>query len=234
MIEVEGLTKVYGVQPALRSVSLAVPPGTILAVLGANGSGKTTLLRILATLARPTRGRGRIGGCDLVAEREAVRSLVGLVGHGSQLYDDLTAAENLAFTAGLAGLALDRPALLARLAGVGLEGQADTRARALSSGMRRRLSLARVRLRQPRVLLLDEPFAGLDQESAKRLGDDLHAFRGGGGTAVVVTHSLGRALAVADRLAILAGGRLAALESCAALTEQSLRDLYNAAAEAGM
>ena len=95
MIEVSRLTKVYGASVALRGVTLSVPPGHVLSVLGHNGSGKTTLLRLLATLARPTAGSGRIGGHDLVRERDEVRRLVGLVGHGTQLYDDLTASENL-------------------------------------------------------------------------------------------------------------------------------------------
>ena len=90
MIEVSRLTKVYGSQPALRDVTLSVPAGTVLTVLGHNGSGKTTLLRLLATLTRPTAGSGRVGGHDLVRERETVRRLIGLVGHGTQLYDDLT------------------------------------------------------------------------------------------------------------------------------------------------
>jgi heme exporter protein A len=232
MIEVSRLTKVYGASVALRGVTLSVPPGHVLSVLGHNGSGKTTLLRLLATLARPTAGSGRIGGHDLVRERDEVRRLVGLVGHGTQLYDDLTASENLAFAAALDEAPRDRHAAEAALAQVGLQAQAGVRVRELSSGMRRRVALARVMLRRPRVLLLDEPFAGLDQDGTKRLEEYLGEFRADGGAAVLVTHSLVRALALGDRVAILAGGRLAADEPRGALTEEILNRLYLAATEA--
>lgn len=233
MIEVSRLTKVYGTQAALVGVSLTVPAGAVLTVLGPNGSGKTTLLRLLATLIRPTAGGARLAGHDLMAERDQVRRLIGLVGHGTQLYDDLTAAENLAFARALGGAPADRDALMAALARVGLEAQAGVRVRELSSGMRRRLALARVMLGQPRILLLDEPFAGLDQESMKRLEEYIHGFKAEGAAAIVVTHSLARGLAVADRVAILAGGRLAADEPRGALTQDALQRLYLAATEAG-
>jgi heme exporter protein A len=231
MIEVSRLTKVYGTQPVLRDVSLSVPAGAVLTLLGPNGSGKTTLLRLLATLARPTAGSGRIGGHHLVDGRDAVRRLVGLVGHGSHLYDDLSAIENLAFAAALVRLPADRVTLMAALASVGAEGQGTVRVRELSSGMRRRVALARALLRRPQVLLLDEPFAGLDHDGAKRLEATLHAFKAAGGTTVFVTHSLGRGLALADRVAILARGRLAVDEPRGTLTPEGLHRLYLAAVE---
>jgi heme exporter protein A len=232
MIEASGLVKLYGMHAALRGVTLEVPAGQILTILGHNGSGKTTLVRLLATLARPTAGRGRIAGHDLVAGRDEVRRLVAVVGHSTQLYDDLTPRENLAFAEALAGRRPDARRIDTALARVGLDGQADTRARALSSGLRRRVALARAMLREPRVLLLDEAFSGLDQDSSKRLEDYLHVFKTGGGAAIVVTHSLGRALAIADRVAILAAGRIAAETARAALTEEALQRLYLSATDA--
>ena len=232
MIEVSRLTKVYGRTVALRGVSLTVPAGTVLTVLGHNGSGKTTLLRVLATLTHPTAGSGRIGGHDLVADRDEIRRLVGLVGHGTQLYDDLTALENLRFAAALHDLPADPASADAALARVGLEAQAGIRVRELSSGMRRRVALARVMLRRPRVLLLDEPFVGLDPDGTKRLEAYLHEFRAEGGAAVLVTHGLARGLALADRIAILAGGRLAVEQARGTLTEEALGQLYLAATEA--
>ncbi len=231
MIHVTGLTKLYGAHVALRGVTLEVPAGHVLTVLGHNGSGKTTLIRLLATLARPSAGRGRIAGHDLVEARDEVRRLVAVVGHSTHLYDDLTARENLAFSETLVGRRPDPARIDATLAGVGLDGQADVRVRTLSSGLRRRVTLARAQLREPRVLLLDEAFSGLDQDSTKRLEDYLHAFKAGGGAAVVVTHSLGRALAIADRVAVLAGGRIAAEASRASLTEAALQSLYLGATE---
>jgi len=231
MIQIDGLTKLYGTQPALRGVCLAVPAGSILTVLGPNGSGKTTLVRLLATLTRPSAGRGTIGGHDLVRERDEVRRLIALVAHETHLYDDLTAVENLAFASVLGGAPVHGPRLRDVLARVGLEAHADTRVRALSSGMRRRVALARAMLRAPRVLLLDEPFAGLDGDGTKRLDDFLHGFRETGGAAVVVTHSLGRALAVADEVVVLSAGRLAGRLAGDALTEAALQRLYLAACE---
>jgi heme ABC exporter ATP-binding subunit CcmA len=232
MIQTSGLVKLYGMHAALRGVTLEVPPGQILTILGHNGSGKTTLVRLLATLARPTAGRGRIGGHDLIDGRDEVRRLVALVGHSTHLYDDLTPRENLAFWETLAGRRADASQIDAALARVGLDAQAGTRVRALSSGLRRRVALARAMLREPRVLLLDEAFSGLDQDGTKRLEDYLHAFKAGGGAAVVVTHSLGRALAIADRVAVLAGGRIAAEATRASLTEEALQRLYLGATEA--
>jgi heme exporter protein A len=162
-----------------------------------------------------------------------VRRLVAVVGHSSHLYDDLTARENLAFAEALAGRRPDTGRIDAALGRVGLDGQAGARVRSLSSGLRRRVALARAMLREPRVLLLDEAFSGLDQDSTKRLEDYLHAFKAAGGAAVVVTHSLGRALAIADRVAVLAGGRIAAEAARASLTEGTLQSLYLGATEGG-
>jgi heme exporter protein A len=232
MIETSGLVKLYGMHAALRGVTLEVPAGQVLTILGHNGSGKTTLIRLLATLARPTAGRGRIAGHDLIDGRDRVRRLVAIVGHATHLYDDLTARENLAFAEALSGRRADPSRIEAALAKVGLDGLAGTRVRALSSGLRRRVALARAMLHDPRVLLLDEAFSGLDQDGTKRLEDYLHAFKAGGGAAVVVTHSLGRALAIADRVAILAGGRIAAETTRASLTEEALQRLYLGATDA--
>ena len=202
-----------------------------MALLGPNGAGKTTLLKIVATVLRPTRGTALVGGHDCVREAESARKLLGLVAHGAHVYEDLTARENLVFWIRLAGRAADPDALAAALADVELERHADARVRTFSTGMRRRLSLARLALMRPRVLLLDEPFAGLDQRARKWLEGRLETFKAEGGALLMATHSFGRELGVADRLAILAGGRLALDTPRAGLDPQDVQRLYVAHTE---
>src|SRR5438034_6962139 len=140
-------------------------------------SGKTTLLRILATLLRPSRGTARVAGYDCLRETADVRAHVGLLAHGAWVYEDLTPFENLRFWATLGGLPRSREALGGALAAVELDRVADERVRTFSLGMKRRLALARFVLAPPSVLLLDEPFAGIDQRAGKWLDGHLGAFK---------------------------------------------------------
>ncbi|HEV8585676.1 MAG TPA: heme ABC exporter ATP-binding protein CcmA [Methylomirabilota bacterium] len=230
-IRVADVRKVFGLVPVLESVSLEVRGGEAVALLGANGAGKTTLLKILATLLRPTRGTATVAGHDVVRDPEAVRRVIGVVAHGAWVYDDLTARENLRFWATLGGLEARADDVAAALAGVGLDRAADARVRTFSAGMKRRLSLARVMLARPRVLLLDEPFAGLDQRAKKWLEGRLEALKAAGAAMLMVTHSFGRELGVADRLAVLAGGRIALDTPRGALGPDDIQRLYAAHAE---
>ncbi len=226
-----GVRKVFGLVRVLDGVDLDVHDGEIVALLGANGAGKTTLLKILATLTRPTRGTARVAGHDVSREAEAVRRVIGVVAHGAWVYDDLTARENLKFWATLGGFDTRADDVMAALAGVGLERAADTRVRTFSAGMKRRLSLARAMLARPRVLLLDEPFAGLDQRGKKWLEGRLEALKAAGAAMLLVTHSFGRELGVADRLAVLAGGRIALDTPRGTLTADDVQRLYAAHTE---
>jgi len=232
MIAATGLGKTFGATLVLEDVTLDVPAGQCLAVLGPNGAGKTTLLRILATLARPSAGTLRIDGVDAVREPDAVRARIGMVAHGSHVYEDLTALENLRFWAAMGGLDASLARLRERLQAVELDIVADERARTFSAGMKRRLGLARVTLGQPRLLLLDEPFNGLDRRGQKWLGEFLLAFKAGGGTIVLATHGFASALAVADRAAILVGGRIALDRAAAGLEREALHRLYDDLIEA--
>ena len=232
-IEVHGLRKDYGPIRVLRDVSFTVAPGEGLVLLGPNGAGKTTLLKILATLIRPSRGFARIAGYELPGDVEAIRRHVGLLAHGSYLYDDLTALENLQFFAALHGLAAGKGDLLRTLGDVDLRGDANQRVREFSLGMKRRLAFARLRLQRPRVLLLDEPFAGLDQQGIKRVEDSLTAFKDAGAAVLMVTHNLGHGLATADRVAILAGGELVIDRRRDGLDLVALRRLYATHTEEG-
>ena len=232
MIEAAGLRKTFGANLVLEDVTLDVPAGQCVAVLGPNGAGKTTLLRILATLARPSAETLRIDRVDAVREPDAVRARIGMVAHGSHVYEDLTALENLRFWAAMGGLDASPTRLRERLQAVELDTVADERVRTFSAGMKRRLGLARVTLGQPRLLLLDEPFNGLDRRGQKWLGEFLLAFKAGGGAIVLATHGFASALAVADRAAILVGGRIALDRAAAGLDRETLHRLYDDLIEA--
>ncbi len=192
----------------LWDLDLSVSWGEALALFGANGAGKTTLLRILSTSVRPDAGTVRIAERDLRRQTADVRRRIGVVGHRSFLYDDLTPQENLVYYARLYGIR-DREALVrSALERVGLSGRANDKVRTLSNGMQKRAAIARAILHQPEVLLLDEPEAGLDRDSRRMLGDLLAEWRAEGRSAVLTTHDIELGLAWGQRAAVLSGGRL--------------------------
>jgi heme exporter protein A len=230
MITAQELRKTYGSSIVIDGVSFTLGGGQCLALLGPNGAGKTTLLRILATLLRPTAGSLHVGGVDALREPERVRPLLGMVAHGSYVYEDLTARENLRFWEIMRGGDASAARLMAALAQVELDGVADERVRTFSAGMKRRLALARVLLGQARVVL-DEPFTGLDRRGRKWVSEFLQAFKTAGGAAVVATHSFGGGLGVADRVGILMGGRLLVDRPAADLSGAELHRLYESLTE---
>jgi heme exporter protein A len=211
-LAVADLARAFGHVRALRGVSFALEAGSVLAVFGPNGAGKTTLLRILAGLLRPDRGSVHIHGQPLVRGDAVQRRRLGLISHASLCYDGLTAAENLEFYARLYGLPDPRGAARAALAGVGLEARADALAWTMSRGMLQRLAIARALLHDPEIVLLDEPFTGLDQRAAGALRDQLVRLREGRRTVVLVTHNLDEGLDLATHVAIQVAGRFATLE----------------------
>jgi len=233
LIRLCDVRKDFGPQIVLAGVSLEVRSGEAVALLGGNGAGKTTLLKIVATVMRPTAGQVRVAGRDAVRDAEAVRGQLGFVGHGAWVYDDLTAAENLRFWTALAGRPASEAEVGVALAAVELDRVSRARVRTFSAGMKRRLSLARLTLFSPAVLLLDEPFAGLDQRAKKWFEGHLEAFKDRGGALLMVTHSFDRELGVADRITILAGGRIALDTPRAGLDPDDLQRLYAAHAEDG-
>jgi len=231
VIEASGLTKAYGASLALDSVDVGLGPGEGLALLGPNGAGKTTLLRILATALRPTAGRATVLGHDVIREREAIRSRIAVIAAASHLYGELTAEENLRFTALMRGAPADNGEIGKALEEVGLEGARSVRVRAFSGGMQRRLALAKVLLFQPSLVFLDEPYLALDREAGALLDRTLLAVKGRGGGAVIAAHQLGRAYAVCDRFAILVEGRLAWEGRKDGVSLAGLREAYEAAVE---
>lgn len=211
-IRVDGLRKAFGRRRVLDGVDLAVAPGTVHALLGANGAGKTTLVRILATLLRPDAGAAVVGGHDVVRDPQGVRRAIGVTGQHTSVDELLTGAENLRMMARLAGF--DRRAARARadelLATFGLEDAAGRRAGTYSGGMRRRLDLAASLVAGPRILYLDEPTTGLDARSRLGLWQLVAELRDRGTTILLTTQILDEADRLADRVAMLGGGRVVA------------------------
>ena len=192
----------------LRDITLDLGPGEALGVFGANGSGKTTLLRVMATLLRPTSGTGVVLGAALgTAEVEAVRIRIGLVGHEPALAPHLTLAENLHLVADLAGI--DRSAADAALVAVGLGGAVHRRVMHCSNGMRRRAEFARIVMRPPDLLLLDEAHVGLDPDASRLVAHVIAEVTGRGGAAVLVSHERERAAAIIGRAVAVSDGMLA-------------------------
>ena len=231
-LEAKELVRDFGPVRAVAGVSLRVHPGSILALFGPNGAGKTTLLQMMGGGLRPTSGEVRMGGRPLRAgDLERHRS-IGVLSHRSFLYSRLTAAENLRFYGTLFGLRdLDRR-IPERLERVGLASRASSRVESLSRGMRQRLSLARTLLHDPRIVLLDEPYTGLDPHAAATLREVLTSLRDGRRTVVLVTHNLRQGLELADRVAVLARGRLALLEDRGDLDAAGFERLYHRTVEA--
>jgi heme exporter protein A len=205
----ERVTRAFGPLVALDEVDLTVPAGSWVALMGANGAGKTTLLRLLAGLTLPTEGQVRVAGIDRRAAGPGVRAMFGYVGHESLLYAELTARENLAFHADLHGL--DRQVVEDVAARLDITHALDRRARELSRGTTQRAALARALLHDPAVLLLDEPFTGLDLDSADRLTAILADLHVRGRTLVLTVHDPTHA-ALAERLVVLHDGRVVADE----------------------
>ena len=208
LISVDGLGVVRGEMTVLRDISFSLGAGESLGVSGHNGSGKTTLLRVLATLLRPTTGHVEILDADASTPAiRAVRPRIGMVGHSPALSPHLTLAENLRYVAKLAGT--DQNAVSETLTMVGLARAADRLAGKASQGMGRRVDLARMLLTNPDILLLDEPFAGLDSHATGIIGAIIDRTTSRGGAVVVVSHEPDRTGSVVGRTLTLENGRVA-------------------------
>ncbi|MCY3825143.1 MAG: ABC transporter ATP-binding protein [Nitrospinae bacterium] len=208
MLEAIGVSRRYGWRWALKDLNLSVSPGETLALLGKNGSGKTTLLKTLAGLLKPTQGAVRLSGQPI--SREA-KGRIGLLSHEPMLYEGLTVRENLEYFARL--FDVEREEMLTRvdlLAGtLEIEERLDEPVRVLSQGFRQRAAFMRTLLHTPEVVLLDEPFSGLDTNAVQRLESVIDLMRDLREYIVVfTTHDLSKAFEMAERIAVLAGGRL--------------------------
>jgi heme exporter protein A len=225
-IQVRGLNKAFGRASVLRDLELEVPWGQVLTLLGPNGSGKTTLIKILATLSRADSGQVRIAGLDPTVQGPQVRRKIGVITHDPLLYEDLTGRENLRFFSRMFGLRDIDQLIESVTALMGMTPRLDQRVGTMSHGMRKRFSVARALLHDPAILLMDEPESGLDQEALGMLdalvSDGSKPLR----TVVMTTHSLERAIAVGQRMAILANGKVAYEESLEESGTEAIRDAY--------
>jgi heme exporter protein A len=187
-LEVLDLSKRYGRRWALARLSFSAQQGESVLLTGHNGSGKTTLLRVLGTAASPTAGTVRVLGLDVQTQREEVRRRVALLSHASFLYEDLTAHQNLMVLARLLGRPQPDAEVGALLERVGLSKRSDNPVRHFSAGMRKRLAIARLLLKQPRVALLDEPFGELDPAGILEMEGIIRELKRSGTTLVLATH----------------------------------------------
>jgi ABC-type multidrug transport system ATPase subunit len=221
-ITFDNVSRFFGRRRALVDVSFSLGAGQVCALLGANGSGKSTLLTIAATLLQPSTGDVRYGDATTRSAGPDLRARIGLLGHDLYLYAELTAVENLRFFAGLYGLSDVHRRVGDALRTAALEDRGDEPVASFSRGMRQRLALERALLHEPRLVLLDEPFTGLDEPSSNALRARLSRVRDSGAIVIVTTHELEAIDPLVDVAFVLSRGRLEPLPSGTG----SLRDRY--------
>jgi heme exporter protein A len=221
-VELRDVSRHYGRRRALAKTTLAFERGQIAALFGPNGAGKSTLLGLMSTLMRPTSGAVYFGGQTPAALGDDLRRQIGVLGHDLFLYGDLSARENLAFFGALYGIHDPARTIEQALDAARLTERADDRVSGFSRGLRQRLALERALLHRPRLVLLDEPFTGLDDESAALLGDRLTRLRADGAIVLMATHDFDSAAGLVDRMICLRNGRTRDLGA----VQGSLRDRY--------
>lgn len=220
------LTKTFGRFTALRSLSLEVPEGQFLTIVGRNGAGKTTFLKIVSSIVRSYTGEVLLSGKDLKEADEDTRRKIGFVSHESLLYKDLTVRDNLSFYARMYGVPERDRKIDEIIRKIGLETKSSVLVRSLSRGMKQRLSLARAFIHAPSVLLLDEPFTGLDESASETLDELLAEFKGSGGTVIMVTHDIERGWNRADRVVVFERGTVVHEVSARATSLDAFRNEY--------
>ncbi|NIA30097.1 MAG: heme ABC exporter ATP-binding protein CcmA [Actinobacteria bacterium] len=225
MIKVRNISKSFASNQALQDVTFQIQKGQFVTLLGVNGAGKTTLTRILATLTRPTKGTAQIAGHWIDKEPIAVRRQIGVMSHFSFLYGDLSAEENLHFYGKMYAVQNLQQRIDELLQQVNLQTRRYELVQTFSRGMQQRLSLARAIIHRPNILLLDEPFAGLDVNAHKMLNDLLHNFIAHDSTVLLTTHDIDYAVKNSHRLIIIKDGRVIADEPTASITTNHIKNL---------
>jgi ABC-2 type transport system ATP-binding protein len=218
IVSAKGVNKVYASgSVALSGVDLDIAEGEILALLGPNGAGKTTLISIICGIVQPSGGTITVGGHDIIRDWRAARRLIGLVPQEVALEAFETVTAVTAFSRGLAGLKRD-PAVIERvLKQLSLWDKRDAKVSTLSGGMKRRVLIAKALAKEPRVLFLDEPTAGVDVELRRDMWDTVRSLRAAGVTVILTTHYIEEAEALADRVGVIAKGRILLVEEKASL-----------------
>lgn len=208
IIRGQGLTKKYGNFFALNGVDISLVEGEFLALFGPNGAGKTTLLKILSTLMKPSSGRLEVCGLEPSAAGEKLLKSIGFISHSTMLYDDLSAYDNLLFYARMFDLEAAAEMTKKALSEMGLYARMRDPVRTFSRGMKQRLAIARAIIHDPPILLLDEPYTGLDHQASVNFTASLEIFRSKGKTMIIAIHDIWRGVEICDRAAIINEGRL--------------------------
>lgn len=225
-ISVERVTKSFGGFDALKGIDLHLKKGEFFTLFGPNGAGKTTLIKLLSTLVKPSTGTLTVAGYDTSKQAGKVRASVGVISHDPYLYENLSAYENIKFFGKMYGV----PGVDARakelIELLGLSQRMHDLVRTFSRGMKQRLSVARSIVHDPPVLLLDEPYTGLDQKGALIFGDTLGWLKSHGRTILMTTHNIDEALTLSDRVGILTSGKIVYEGPASGLTNKSFKDTY--------
>ena len=222
----EGLEKVFGHTRALKGIDLTVKSGEFWVFFGPNGAGKTTLTGILATLLKPSSGTLSVGGIPIEKADEDFRRMIGMVSHQTFLYSDLTAHENLLFYGRLYDVTDVSEKVRHALEEVGLNRWADKRVRNFSRGMQQRLAIARALLHGPAILLLDEPYSGLDRHAVRNFQKLLHSLHAEDRTIVLTTHDIGLGLNLCTHVAVIVQGRILFTSPRVDLDSENFEDFY--------
>jgi heme exporter protein A len=226
LIDARALEKWFGPQPAVRGIDFTLMAGEFLVLFGPNGAGKTTLLRMLAGSLRPTRGEIRFADAESGDDEHAWRRRIGVLSHQTYLYGQLTAEENLRFYGRLYGIRDLAGRIDAMLAEVGLTARRSERVSHFSRGMQQRLALARTLLHEPDLVLLDEPYTGLDPHAARMLRGVLEKLHDGSRTVVLVTHNILQGLELAHRVVVQVAGRWVSDEPIDEVDPTTFEQLY--------
>jgi heme exporter protein A len=226
LIDARGLEKWYGHQPAVRGIDFTLLPGEFLVLFGPNGAGKTTLLRMLSGSLKPTAGSLRLAGMDQDTDEHGWRRRIGVLSHQTFLYGQMTAEENLRFYGRLYALDALEQRIGEMLSRVGLHERRTERVRTFSRGMQQRLAVARTLLHDPELVLLDEPYTGLDPHAARMLRGILETLHDGSRTVVLVTHNILQGLELAGRVVVQVGGRWVSDEPISAIEPSTFEQVY--------